>query len=177
MLTEPVFPDRVNYVEIFVVNSQEKLPTSTYKLNLSQEKFDRILRNVRKKHPRCFKRSNVKTFNSTLEHTSEDASEYVHELEIADCLPFSRNKLDLLRVNYVKMNKSPFSFPSNEKIYDICHNQRLTFKLSNSVYLNFLVTENYAGERSRQIFFNINLAKSRDEGSSCRVINEAIMSF
>lgn len=177
MLREPIFSKEVNYAEIYVLGSYDQIPNPTYRLNISTDKFDRILSNVRKKHGKCFKKSNVKTLNSTLEHLADESSEYVQELEIMDCSSFSRNKLDLLRIDYAKRNKSTFSFPSNEKIYDICQNQRLTFKLTNAVYLNFLITENYRGERSRQIFFNLNHSKSCDQSSMCQVINETIMSF
>lgn len=175
-LQAPLLGEEVNHVEIFVLKSFDAVANSRYVVNLSEDKFRKVFDNVRR-NKKYFKKSNINTSNGTLEHISDSVHEYVQEMVIEDCSHFSKNKHDFLKVSYDKRNKSVFSFPSNEKIYDITHNQRFTFKLNPSVYLNFQISENINGERQRQIYFNVNRSKSYEESQICKIINDTIELF
>lgn len=168
--------ENVNHVEIYVLKTFEVVPNSRYVVNLTEDKFRSLFEKVRR-NKKYFKKSNINTLNGTLEHTSDDTNEYVQEMMIENCSHFSRNKNDFLKVSYDKKNKSVFSFPSNERIYDITHNQRFTFKLNPCVYLNFQISENLNGERNRQIFFNVNRSKSYEESLVWKIISDTIELF
>jgi hypothetical protein len=175
-LWSPLLVENVNHVEIFVLKSFDSCPNSRYVVNLTEDKFKTVFDKVRRTK-KYFKKSNVNTFNGTLEHMSDGVNEYVQEMKIENCSRFSKSNHDFLKVSYDKKNKSVFSFPSNEMIYDITHNQRYTFKLNPCVYLNFQISENFNGERNRQIFFNVNRSKAYEESSVCKIINETIDLF
>ena len=168
--------NNVNHVEIYVLKSYEAVPDARYEVNLTEDKFRKMFDKIRRTK-KYFKKSNVYTLNGTLEHISDNTNEYVQESVIENCKRFSKNKTDFLKVSYDKRNKSVFSFPSNERIYDIIHNQRLTFKLHPCLYLNFQVSENIRGERNRQIFFNVNKAKTYDDSAVSKAISDTIELF
>lgn len=177
MIQGPILHENINHAEIYVLKTADIVPSQRYSVNLSDEKFKMIFEKVRKKY-KYFKKSNMNTLNGSLEHIiSENGNEYVQESIIDNCSHFSKNNLDFLKVSYDKKNKSVFSFPSNEKIYDIVHNQRYTFKLNQSVYLNFQISESFNGERNRQVFFNVNRSKSYDDSMVCKAINDTTELF
>jgi len=169
----PIFENKVNYVEIFVINkASDHLDT-----NLSDEAFYKILENIKKKRYKCFKKTNVKTYNSKMEFVKEDGNENVFEMNIVDHTKFSKNKRDFICLKYRKIKKASYTFPSNEKIYDMISNVRYTFKLNNLAYLNFQVSEDYEGNITKEVFINVNQARSCDESILLDIINEAIAAF
>lgn len=176
MMRGPLMDENINHAEIYVLKTRDIVPSPKYLVNLSDEKFKKVFEKMRQKR-KYFKKSSMNTSNGSLEHISDDGNEYVQEMIIDNCAHFSKNNLDFLKVTYDKKNKSVFAFPSNEMIHDIVHNQRFTFKLSQSVYLNFQISDNFRGDRHRQIFFNVNRSKTYDDSMACKVINETIDLF
>lgn len=175
-MNEAIFgsPD-VDQVDIFVLGDTESAPCTKYNMKVSFEKFQRIFNNIKQKR-RYFNKSSVNTFNGTLEHSTDltTKNEYVQESTVNGCRSFSQNHLDFLKVEYGVKKKALFSFPSNHKIYDMVHNQRLTFKLDPCLYLNFNISESYDGTRSQQIYFNVNKGKTYDDANIKNLIRDTI---
>ena len=169
----PIFDKKVNYIEIYVYKNK----SSVIDTNLPDEKFYKILENVKQKRYKSFTKTNVKTFNSKMEFVKENNNENVFVMNIKNHKIFSRNKLDFICLKYKKIKKATYTFPSNEKIYDIISNIRYTFKLNNLAYLNFQVAEDYIGNITKEIYINVNQAQACDDNMLLDIINEAIDSF
>jgi len=169
----PIFENKVNYIEIYVYKNK----SSVIDTNLSDDLFYKILENVKKKRYKCFKKTNIKTYNSKMEFVKEDGNENVFEMNIVKHKKFARNKLDFICLKYRKIKKASYTFPSNEKIYDMISNIRYTFKLNNLAYLNFQVAEDYEGNITKEVFINVNQARACDDSMLLDIINEAIGSF
>jgi len=176
-ITGPLFDENINYTEIYILNEVQNFPFTKFDVNLSEDKFRRIFKNIKRHKQRSFKKIHTQTLNATLEHVSDLENEYVNELVVNDCSLFTANRNDFLKVDYSKTSKSVFSFPSNTNIYDIVYHQRLIFKLDNCLYLNFQLSENYEGQRHKQIFFNVNQGKTFDDQAICKLINETLKLF
>jgi hypothetical protein len=145
--------------------------------NIQDDKFNRIFENVKKKRYKCFKKTNLKTFNSKMEFINEDANDNVYEFDIIKNKKLTKNHHDFIWLQYRKKQLAAFSFPSNEKIHDIISNTRFTFKLNNLAYLNFQISEDYCGKITKEIFFNINYAKACDESIIKDLVSTAMMAF
>lgn len=170
-----LFTNDTNYIEIYVKGiSKGKSEINT---DISDSKFYRILDNVKKQRFKFFKKHSVRTCNSKQEHITEGENDYVYEFIINKIENFSDNNLDFVCLKYKKKQKPTYTFPSNEKIYDIISNQRITFKLNNLTYLNFQINENYEGKITKEIFININFNKSCDEGLIHKIVHDALKHF
>lgn len=170
----PIFGVGVNYVEIYVMNKKKQ---AVYDTNVSELAFNRILENVRKLKYKSFKKENTKTYNSRMEFVTEDSHDNVFDYTVVNNSEFAKNKHNFLCLKQRKKTKAVYTFPSNEKIYDIIHNHRYSFKLNNLVYLNFQISEDFKGNISREIFFNINYGRSCDENMLVDMINKTVMAF
>lgn len=173
-MNKNIFDDKTNYVEIYVINSNNNGCMDTC---LEDDKFYRILENVKKLRHKNFKKSSTKTYNSKMEYISEDNNETVYEFNIIDSKKFSKNNLDFVSLKMKKKQKATYMFPSNNNIHDIISCYRHTFKINNLVYLNFQVTEDYDGKIIQEIFFNVNYGRACDEEMLYNLINDTMMKF
>lgn len=167
----PLFDNNVNYVEIFVYKKTNSFQLQTA---LSDDIFYKLLENVKKKRYKCFHKTNVKTYNSKMEFVTEDGTDNVFEMNIVSHVKFSRNNRDFICLKYNKTKKAAYTFPSNEKIYDMISNARYTFKLNNLAYLNFQVSEDFDGNITKEVFINVNQARACDDSMLLGIINETI---
>ena len=173
-MNKDLFTTGTNYIEIYVKGSDSNQNINT---DIQDNKFYRILENVKKQKLKFFKKQSIRTCNEKQEHISEGENDYVYEFIINEINEFSDNSLDFITLKYKKKQKPTYGFPSNTKIYDIISNQRLTFKLNNLTYLNFQINEDYNGKITKEIFININFNKSCDEGLIKKIVQDTIKYF
>tara|TARA_Y100000401_G_scaffold109592_1_gene105987 strand:- start:582 stop:1106 length:525 start_codon:yes stop_codon:yes gene_type:complete len=171
----PLFCDGVNYIEVFVIG--KKKDDLHYDTNVSDNTFYDIFEKVKKLKYKSFRKTNFKTYNSRMEHAKEDSNENVYEFNAIKSNEFASYKRNFLSIYQKKKQKASYSFPSNERIYDMISNHRNTFKINNLLYLNFQVSENYKGDITKEIFFNVNFAKDCDEQLIVDQINKVIKQF
>jgi hypothetical protein len=168
-----IFDDKSNYTEMYLYSKTDRYVDT----NIHADKFNRIFENVKKKRYKCFRKTNMKTFNSKMEFIAEDANENVYEFDIIKSTKFAKNNNDFIWLQYKKKQIAAFSFPSNEKIHDIISNTRYTFKLNNLTYLNFEIYEEYACKITNEVFFNVIYANACDETIIKELISDAMMAF
>ncbi len=171
----PLFLDGVNYIELYIIG--KKKGELYYDTNVSDNTFYDLLEKVKKLRYKSFRKSNFKTYNSRMEHSKEDSNENVFEFNTIKSHEFASYKRNFLTVYQRKKQKATYSFPSNERIYDMISNHRTTFKISNLLYLNFQISEDFKGDITKEIFFNINFGKDCDEQLIVDQINKTIRHF
>lgn len=173
-MNKTLFDDKVNYIELYVINKKQQGCIDT---DLPDNKFNRIFENVKKLRYKNFKKTSVKTYNSKMEYIAEDNNENVYDFIIHDSQQITMNNLDFINLRMKKKQKATYMFPSNQNIYDMISCYRHTFKINNLVYLNFQISEDYDENIIKEIFFNVNYGRACDENLLVNLIEETIKGF
>lgn len=154
-----IIPEHCNYIEIVFIdpkNINSNCKSTNLNIAISEDYFHECMRKVKKQNFKYFQK-NFKTYvacNMNLENSGhQDLKVFSKHIE-----SFVVNDAGNAVTLYCHRDKKPYhAFPSTTKMHDVFYTNRLTFRISNRVYMNFDI-QYYAEDATtiRKIFINYN---------------------
>ena len=154
-----------NYAEINIISSMNRLKNinsnknlNVLDINWNEKEFNKTLLNLMNNYnlkPFEKKFRVLKHYNKKLIYSINDNKYNVNTEEY-----LSNSMTDkYIMIKYNKENIPPINFPSTNNIHDMYHINKIIFKITNRIYINFELKKKIVNEKSeifRRIYINLN---------------------
>lgn len=178
ILTDINLSSGTNYVEIYLVSPINTVTTNDnhtmYNTNLDPDMFFRILASMKKNS------QDVKFFQKEYkEYTVNDIICQIYsqdnETKVFKKKPNNveyNDKKHLLVLSHNKNKLTMLNFPSTKNVNQITYSKALIFRISNRIYLNFVISinEQFDDQKTYNIYINYN----HDSNVDLPLINKSI---
>ncbi len=175
ILSDTNFIAGTNYVEIYLVSPfntcQENGNHVVYNTNLDPDIFFKSL-------------ASMKKYSEEVKFFQKEYKEYIVNDITCQVYPndnetkvFRKKTLGveykdhLLVISHNKNKLTMLNFPSTKNINQTCYSKSLIFRISNRIYLNFVISINELKNKSYNIYINYN----HDSNVDLSLINNSIM--
>jgi hypothetical protein len=147
-----------NYIE-FVLLPDNCDHGEFVSFDMPEPRFVQLLEKMSGKNIKCYERK-LKTYikDSLFYEVILDQMDVINDLRsysknVVDCFV----KDNILQVSYEKLKKPIHTFSSSCDMQDVVYTQRLTYRISNRVFINFEVSKSISKNNTfRKVFINAN---------------------
>lgn len=155
-------PDHCNYIEVIFLDRKKQNAQSVsaneneIKINVSDEYFSECMAKIKRSNYKYFQKS-FKTYVANDNLYLENAGHQDLKVYSKDILKVTNNEDNTLSL-FCHRDKKPYHvFPSTTKMYSVYYTNRLTFRISNRIYMNFDVQYYFEDKTEvKKIFINYN---------------------
>jgi hypothetical protein len=154
-----------NYMEINILNNNSTNNSDNIiDINWNENDFNKSLQTLSKKLRPFEKQQKITKYNDLILITN--LSDNKLNLYTLSYINHFNIKNNILAVEYNKNNLPPYQFPSTNNINDKYYLNKIIFKITNRIYINFELMKKYENNNEniyRRIYINFNNEKKNLE--------------
>ena len=176
--------DDFNYSEIIIFDKNNFSDKDIIDINWNENKFNNLIKKLISNGFRSFEKKYKITKHNEL-ILIDNISDNKLNLNILNLINheyIEHNKYNILLIKYNKETIPPFRFPSTDIIHDKYYLNKIIFKITNRIYLNFEINKKYdTGEVFRRVYINLNndnKSKNKlDNKDINKILNDSINKY
>lgn len=157
--------DDFNYSEIIIFDQNNFSDKNIIDINWNENKFNNLIKKLISNGFRSFEKKYKITKHNELiliDNISDNklnlnVLNLVNHEYLQDNKYIENSKYKILLIKYQKETIPPFKFPSTDIIHDKYYLNKIIFKITSRIYLNFEINKKYdSGEVFRRVYINLN---------------------
>jgi hypothetical protein len=166
-----------NYSEIIIFDKQTKIDNNQININWNENKFNNLIKNLINKKFRSFEKKYKITKHNDLilVNNLSDDNLNLNTLSYISHNNIINNNYNIIIIKYNKENLPPYQFPSTDIIHDKYYLNKIIFKITNRIYVNFEIMKKYGtNDIFRRVYINLNNDNKSKNKLDNKNINELI---